>query len=171
MPEHNQPANTHKYLRDTHTHTMNTHALVHMGHGEVAVTVIGSCCWGQTHNSQLSVIILHSSLFAVWKPLHVSVCVFVRVCVVDGEIGKLLVIYFSMLKRREGRGGGGWGGGGPAEKSRVNIKRGKKGGLIIIFDSHEGVETKGSCRPPLSCMLMTDVWWPGHAWCCRRASV
>lgn len=74
------------------------------GHGKVAVTVIGSCCRGQSHNSQLSVIIHHgrscgldaSACVCVCACAYVHVCVCVRVIV--GEIGKLLVIYFSMLK-------------------------------------------------------------------------
>lgn len=44
-----------------------------------------------------------TAALAVWVPLHVSVCacVCVYACVIVGEIGKLLVIDFSILK--EGR--------------------------------------------------------------------
>lgn len=86
-----------------HTHS-DTHACVctvtraHTGHREVAVTVIGSCCQGQTHNSQLSVIIHHRSSCGPDASSCVCVCACVRVCVIVREIGKLLVIYFSILK-------------------------------------------------------------------------
>lgn len=36
---------------------------------------------------------------------------------------------------------------------------------MIIFDSCREDGITGSHRPPVSCVLMTDVWWPRHAWC------
>lgn len=44
---------------------------------------------------------------------------------------------------------------------------------MIIFHGCREDGIRGSRRPPVSCELMTDVWWPRHAWCseapkCRR---
>lgn len=67
---------------------------------------------------------------AAWMPLHVFVCSCVYVCVIAREIGKLLVIYFSILKedRRnvEEEGGDGRVWGSQAEKCRVNIKESER---------------------------------------------
>lgn len=110
---------------------MQTLTRAHTGHGEVAVTVIGSCCQGQTHNSQLSVIIHHRSSCGL------DACVCVCMCVIVGEIGKLLVIYFSLLRgeRRNVEEGDR----GEFEEARRRyaewIEEKAKGRLMIIFDS------------------------------------
>lgn len=98
-----------------HTHTLSQ---THMGHGEVAVTVIGSCCRGRTHNSQLSVIIHHSSS----RGLDASACVCVCVCH-SGRDSQIASYMFQRTGKTEQKcGGGGEVWGGRTGICRVNIK-------------------------------------------------
>lgn len=82
-------------------------------------------------------------------------------CVIVGEIGKLLVIYFGILKEErrnveeveeeEGRGVS-------LRRPGRNMQSETKERLMIIFDSCREDGITGSHRPPVSCVLMTDVW-------------
>lgn len=137
------------------------------GHGEVAVTVIGSCCWGQTSDSQLSVIIYHRSSCGLDASACVCVCALVCVCVHAFVIVKEQAYYwlFHCIEKEkrnveeERVKGGSW------TSTEYECKR--KWRLMIIFDTRTEDGITGSHRPPVSCELLTDVWWPNDSWCGR----
>lgn len=87
-----------------HTHTQRCSCVSALtGHGEVAVTVIGSCCWGQTSDSQLSVIIYHRSSCGLDASACVCVCarVCVCACICHSERASILLVISLHWKREE----------------------------------------------------------------------